>query len=208
MTDAPDARLYLLLPARFEPSAMAETLHGVLRDVPIACVRFDLGPASEEDWITAANHLLPPCHAADVALVVTDHYKLVERLGLDGVHLAAARTPLRDVRKALGPDRIVGAAAGTSRHKSLVLAEAGADYVSLGPVGDTGVLGEDERAEDDLFAWWSEMIETPVVAEGGVSLDDTRRLANTVDFITPDVRLWEEPDTAIRTLQAYTAALA
>ncbi len=45
---------------------------------------------------------------------------------------------MRDVRKALGADRIVGAFAGASRHKGMTLAEAGADYVAFGPVGEAG----------------------------------------------------------------------
>lgn len=207
-SDTPDARLYLLLPLRADAAAMAETLGKVLAEVPVACVRFDLGPASEEDWIAAANRLIPPCHAADVALVVTDHFRLVERLGLDGVHLGAARTPVREVREALGPDRIIGAHAGASRHKGMVLAEAGADYVSFGPVGDSGVLGDDARADDELFQWWAEMIETPSVAEGGVSLADATRLAEQVDFVTPDPRLLEDPDAALENLRAFAKVLA
>ena len=207
MTDHDASRIYLLLPPRFDPPEMAGTLTAILGAVPIACVRVDLGPAPEEDWTRALNHLIEPCHAADVALVVTDHFRLVEPLGLDGVHLASARTPLREVRKALGPDRIVGAFAGTSRHQGMVLGEAGADYVSFGPVGDTGVLGDDARAGDDLFQWWGEMIETPSVAEGGATVEDARRLTEHVDFVTPDLRVWDDADP-IATLQEYSAALA
>lgn len=207
MSDPADPRLYLLLPPRFDPEEMAATLDQVLKEVLVACVRFDLGAASEDDWTRAANHLIAPCHDADVALVITDHYRLVEPLGLDGVHLGGTRTPLRDVRKTLGADRIVGAAAGASRHKGMVLAEAGADYVTLGPVGDTGVLGDDERAGDDLFQWWAEMIETPSVAEGGVDIEAARRLAEHADFVTPDVRIWENDD-ALDILRELNTALS
>ena len=102
-----------------------------------------------------------------MALIVAEHWRLVAPLGLDGVHLASGRTPVRDARQALGRDRIVGAFAGASRHKGMTLADAGADYVAFGPAGETGLLGDEARAEDDLFRWWSEMIETPSVAEGG-----------------------------------------
>lgn len=207
MTDTEDARLYLLLPPRFEPESIIAPLAEALAAVPVACVRFDLGPAPEEDWIRAANHLMEPCHEADVALVVTDHYRLVDALGLDGVHLATIRTPVRDIRKALGPDRIIGAWAGASRHQALVLAEAGVDYVSLGPVGDTGALGDDSRAEDELFEWWAQMIETPCVAEGGMTPEHTARLAPHADFVVPDPRIWEDPATLVDTLRAHVEAL-
>ena len=208
MPEQTDARLYLLLPPRFEPEDMALHLERVLGAVPVACVRLDLGPAPEEDWIRAVNHLIGPCHAADVAFVITDHYRLAEQLGMDGVHLVNARTPVREVRKALGQDRIVGAWAGASKHQGMVLAEAGADYVAFGPVGQTGALGDDTRAEDDLFAWWAEMIETPQVAEGGVSLADATRLAAHTDFVVPALDVWADPERTIPALNEYNTALA
>ena len=203
------SRLYLTLPQSFDGEVFAPILRSALAATPIACVRLDLGAAEEEDWIRAANYVIEPCHEADVALVVTDHYRLVEALGLDGVHLSkAARTPMREVRKALGEDVIVGAEAGTSKHNGMVLAEAGADYVSFGPVGDTGALGDDACAGDDLFEWWGEMIETPSVAEGGVTVEDAQRLTAHVDFVVPDRRIWEGPEDIADKLVRYATALA
>ena len=206
MPDAPSERLYLVTPPRIGPG-FVPLLERVLAAAPVACLRIDLGEAAEADWRAAADLLTPPCHAAEVALLVAGHWRLVEPLGLDGVHLGDGRTPLREVRQALGADRIVGAWAGASRHRGMVLAEAGADYVAFGPVGDTGLLGGDERAPDDLFQWWSEMIETPSVAEGGLAEADAARLAATADFVVPDRRLWDDPDPAAR-LATYAAALA
>ncbi|MEM0945359.1 MAG: thiamine phosphate synthase [Pseudomonadota bacterium] len=188
--DAP--RLYLVTPERVD-TAFASTLERVLASVPVACLRLDLATSDEAAWRQAANHLLPICHEADVALVIAEHYRLVQPLGLDGVHLTGS-TPVRSVRKDLGGDAIVGAGAGTSKHKGMTLAEAGADYVSLGPVAETGQLGDGDLADPDLFAWWSEMIEVPVVAEGGVGAAQAQALASTADFMVPDRRLWDAPD--------------
>lgn len=206
MTDDPQ-RLYLIAPPGLDDPNVMELFEKALDALPVACVRLDLSEASEADWTRAANLLIEPCHRADVAVVITDHHKLVSPLGLDGVHLARSRTPVRDIRKHLGPDRIVGACAGTSRHQGMVLAEAGCDYVSFGPVGDTGVLGEDARAGADLFAWWAEMIETPCVAEGGLGLAEAEALSETADFLIPDARIWQDAGSAIERLRAIAAVL-
>lgn len=207
MSDAPRERFYLVTPPRLDPAAFAPLLERALAAVPVACLRIDLGAAPEEDWRAAVNHLQPPCHAADVALLVADHWRLVAPLGLDGVHLGDGRTPLRDVRKTLGQDSIIGAFAGASRHRGMVLAEAGADYVAFGPVGETGMLGGEDRAGDDLFEWWNEMIETPSVAEGGIGEAEAARLSATADFVVPDRRVWDDPDPVAR-LTAIVAAVA
>lgn len=206
MADAPPPRLYLVTPDRAEPEALARALGPLLATGGIACVRLDCGRAAEDDWVRAANHLLAVCHGADVPLVVADHHRLVEPLGLDGVHLSDARVPLRTVRKALGPDRIVGAHGGTGRHGAMTLAEAGADYVCLGPLSASGTLGDGSVADDALFDWWAEMIETPVVAEGALGPDDVARLAGSVDFFVPGPEIWSA-ETGVEALGRYIRAL-
>lgn len=195
--DAPPERLYLVTPPRIGPD-FVPVLEAALAAAPVACVRIDLGTAPEADWRVASDLLMPICHGRDVALVITDHWRLVPALGLDGVHLADARVKLRDVREELGPDRIIGGFAGASTHRGIVLAEAGADYVAFGPVGETGLLGDAERADEELFHWWNQMIETPSVAEGGISEGDVAWLSTEADFIVPDLAIWEDDNPAAR----------
>ncbi|MEM9099904.1 MAG: thiamine phosphate synthase [Pseudomonadota bacterium] len=208
MSDPAPARLYLVTPDQLEPESFAADLARLIATVPIACLRLDLGGAPEDDWRQAANHLLPVCHEADIPLVIAEHYRMVQPLGLDGVHLRRGVTPVRSVRKDLGADAIVGAEAGASKHTAMTLAESGADYIALGPVAETGSLGGEDLAEADLFAWWSEMIETPVVAEGAVNLDAAQKLAPFVDFLVPDRTLWHQPEDLLPTLKEMAALLA
>jgi len=204
----PPARLYLVTPEDFEPEPFAALVDRALAAHGVACLRLDLGAAPEEQWRVAVNHLLPVAHAHDVALVIAEHHRMVAPLGLDGVHLATSRVPVREVRKALGPDRIIGGFGGVSRHIGIALAEAGADYVALGPVGETGALGDGSRAEDELFQWWAEVIETPVVAEGSVTPADAARLAPFTDFVVPDPGVWSAPEGIEAALAPYAEALA
>ncbi len=204
----PPARLYLTTPARIEPETLAAAAGQALATGTVACLRLDLGAAPEDAWREAGARLRPVTETHDVALVIADHYRLVEPLGLDGVHLGSSRTPVREVRRALGGDRIVGAFAGGSRHVAMTLAEAGADYVSLGPVGEVGALGDGTRVEDDVFAWWAEMIETPVVAEGGVTVEDAARLRQWADFIVPEPGVWDAAEGVEAALARYSEALA
>ena len=73
--------------------------------------------------------------------------------------------------------------------------EGGADYVAFGPVSDTG-LGDGTVAEQDLFAWWSQMIELPVVAEGGLSVQMIETLAPVTDFFGIGPEIWDAEDAS------------
>ena len=81
----------------------------------------------------------------------------------------------------------------------MTAAEIGADYVSFGPVGDTG-LGDGSLAPRELFEWWSEMIEVPVVAEGGLDTALAADLAPVADFLALGQEVWghvDGPDVAL-----------
>jgi thiamine-phosphate pyrophosphorylase len=81
--------------------------------------------------------------------------------------------------------------------------EAGADYVSFGPIGDTS-LGDGTQAEFDLFEWWSQVIEVPVVAEGGLDAELIAKFASVTDFFGLGSELWsqEDPVNALKQLHA------
>lgn len=197
-------QIYLVTPRAFGLEDFPDRLAGVLDTLPVACVRLALASADEEAVLRAADVLRELAHARDVPLVIERHALLVPRLGLDGVHLPkGAAGNLRKLRKELGADAIIGVEAGASRHDGMTLAEAGADYVAFGPVGETA-LGRGERAGRELFAWWSEMIEVPVVAEGALTPALVADLASVTDFFAFGDEVWREPDpvAALRALAA------
>ena len=197
---------YLILPARFELSSLLADLGAVLDGAPVACVRLDLGGYDEEEGMAVGDAVRTVCHERDIAIVVADHFRLAERLGLDGVHIAGTRD-YREARKALGKDAIVGVFAGTSRHAGLNAGEMGADYVSFGPVAASG-LGSDAVVEEDLFTWWSEMIEVPVLAEGGISTGEAALLGRDADFVGIGPEVWKAEGGPLAALQAIVAGLA
>ena len=203
--DAPEQpQIYLITPPTLELSVFPDLLARVLDAHEVACLRLSLASQDEDRLARAADACREVSHARDVPLVITDHIGLVDRLGLDGVHFSDPRKSVRDARKDLGPDGIVGVYCGASRHDGLEVGEAGADYVAFGPVRDTG-LGA-EIAEAELFGWWSEMIELPVVAEGAITTEALTTLAPITDFVALGEEIWSQDDP-VAALGGYIAAL-
>ncbi len=201
---SPDTpQIYLVTPPEIELSTFPARLDDVLDAHEIACVRLALATRDEDTIARAADALREVCHAADVALVIEAHVGLVERLGLDGVHLTDGARSVRKTRTALGGDAIIGAFCGASRHDGMTAGEAGADYISFGPV-TAGALGDGTVADEELFSWWSEMIEIPVVAEGGLDAAAIARLSGLTDFFAIGEEIWRSEDaaSALATLKA------
>lgn len=194
-------QIYLITPSEIELSSFPDVLGRVLDAHEIACVRLDLATKDEDRISRAADICREVSHARDVAIVLTDHVVLADRLGLDGVHFSDGSRPVRAARKTLGPDAIVGSFCGTSRHDGMSAGEAGADYVSFGPVGQTA-LGDGSIADPEVFKWWSEMIELPVVAEGALTPEGAGDLAPYTDFFGIGDEIWrsEDPVAALERL--------
>jgi thiamine-phosphate pyrophosphorylase len=206
MTDAIEApQLYLITPPDFDLLTFPDQLAACLDATDVACVRLALATRDEDRIARSADALREMTHARDVALVIETHVLMVERLGLDGVHLTDGARSIKKMRKDLGLDAIVGTYCGASRHDGLTSAELGADYVSFGPIG-ASALGSGDVAPFDLFEWWSEMIEVPVVAEGRLDAALIRTLAPHSDFFGLGEELWRTDDP-VATLKALRAAM-
>ncbi|WP_299132748.1 thiamine phosphate synthase [uncultured Amaricoccus sp.] len=200
------ARLYLITPPALALGGFAGTLARLLDRFEIACVRLALATRSEEEVGRAADALREVCHARDVPLVIADHFRLVGPLGLDGVHLSDGARQVRAARAALGTEAIVGTYAHASRHDGMTAGELGADYVSFGPMTQSS-LGDGALAPFELFQWWSELIELPVVAEGGLTPQLAADLAGVADFLALGEEIWTHADGPEAALSAFVETL-
>ncbi|MGB5869246.1 MAG: thiamine phosphate synthase [Albidovulum sp.] len=198
-------QIYLISPPVIDLDVFPNTLAAVLDAAEVACVRLALAGQDEDALGRAADAVRMVAHERDVAVVIENHIQMALRHGLDGVHLVDSARSVRLARKELGADAIVGAWCGISRDAGMNAGEAGADYVSFGPAG-MSALGTGPHAEHELFAWWSEMIEVPVVAEGALTAALIADLAPVTDFFGIGAEIWGADDPAAA-LKGLTAAI-
>lgn len=206
-TDTPPSKIYLATPPQIDLASFRDQLAALYDAVDVACLRLSLTTRDEDDLARAGDVLRELSHAHDIPVVIDDHYRLVSRIGLDGVHLTDGTHLIRDIRKTLGPEAIIGAFCGTSRHAGMTAGEAGADYISFGPVTASNLLGDGNTVDPEVFQWWSEMIELPVVAEGGLTSQILPRIAANADFICLSDEIWQAPDGPLAALTQIAGAL-
>ena len=151
----------------------------------MACLR--LLPPPSAFPLDRLRALVRRAQAAGIAVLIEDELDLALKLNADGLHANMAELPIAELRRALGPERSLGATADLSRHAALELAEAGADYVSFDGEGDDDALIE-------IVGWWAEVMTPPVVAEGFGSREAAVELARLgADFLALPVELPQDP---------------
>jgi thiamine-phosphate pyrophosphorylase len=111
------------------------------------------------------------------------------------VHIGQEDARYAEARAAVGEDRIVGVTCHNSRHLAMEAAEAGADYVAFGAFYPTSTKEAKTRAEPEILSWWSELMQVPCVAIGGITLENAAPLiAAGADFLAVSGGVWQHPD--------------
>ena len=112
---------------------------------------------------------------SNTRLLVNDRSDIALAAGAGGVHLTARSLPVDVVRGFCGPEFLIGVSTH-SLEEARAARDAGADFVVFGPVFETESkrgFGEPQGL-DKLRQVTSELREFPVLAIGGISLDNFR----------------------------------
>ncbi len=203
-----DCRLYLVTPPRFDPHAFAPDVEAALGAGDVAALQLRLKPADEQAIRAAAAILRPICVRHGVAFILNDRPDLARALDADGVHVGADDGDAETARRLIGNDLQLGVSCYDSRDLALRAGEAGADYVAFGaffpsPTKETAI-----RADPELLAWWSEIMELPVVAIGGITAENCAPLVRAgADFLAVVSAVWSHPAGAAAGVRAMNAAI-
>lgn len=203
--------LYLITPPRIELSRFPDALAAALDAGPVACVQLRLKDAPEDAVRRAIAALRPVAQARNVAFLVNDRADLALELGCDGAHLGqddfGAAGGLAAARKTLA-GLIMGVTCHNSRHLAMEAAEAGADYVAFGAFFPTATKTPLTTADSEILAWWSELMEIPCVAIGGIGPENCAPLvAAGADFLAVSGAVWTHPQGPAAAIAAILAAM-
>ncbi len=143
-----------------------------------------------------AGELKQLCGEFGVPFVIDDAVDIAVRAGADGVHVGQEDMEAGRARTLLGRDAIVGVSAETV--EEAVLAEKnGADYLGVGAVFPTGSKDDAIPVGFDTLRNICEAVSIPVIAIGGITKDNVRKLRGTgiagiavisAIFAQPDIR--------------------
>ncbi|MCY4305527.1 MAG: thiamine phosphate synthase [Aestuariivita sp.] len=187
------SQIYLTIPLSLKTKDFVEQLKQILDRFDIACLRLN-AIKKDDDKAEKLNHIINQyrdlAHANNIPVLVTDNIHIAKINHLNGVHLETELNKIRWARRQLGKDANIGALCGLSRHKGLIAAESGADYISFNTSKAKSQNHNNETPTLALFQWWSEVIEIPVVAEAGLSLKEVEQLAPFTDFFVFGDEIW------------------
>ncbi len=205
----PACQLYLITPPVISDiPAFARELEAALTAGDIAAFQIRLKDASDYEIIEITKTIAPIAQNLGVAVLMNDRVSLVKSLKLDGAHIGQSDMSLKDARKMLGPEAMIGVTCHNSRHLAMEACEGGADYVAFGAFYPTTTKAVEHMAELETLSIWQETMEIPCVAIGGITAENAAEVvAAGADFIAVSGAVWNHPQGAAAGVKALTAAL-
>lgn len=142
-----------------------------------------------------AAELLRICHAHDARLIINDDVWLAIEIGADGVHLGRGDADPVMARQALGPKRLLGVSCYDDVERAVAAEAAGADYVAIGSVFASATKPKATRAPLELITEAKRRVKVPVVAIGGIKLENASEvLAAGADMVAVVSDLFDAMD--------------
>ena len=127
-------------------------------------------------FLEEARELQALCREHGVPFIVNDNVNVALAMGADGIHVGQHDMEAGDVRKLLGPDKILGVSAQTV-DQAILAEQRGADYLGVGAVFPTGSKDDADDVSFEELKAICEAVSIPVVAIGGISLKNVKELA-------------------------------
>ena len=114
----------------------------------------------------------------NVPLIINDRVDVALAIDADGVHVGQSDMPCDVTRRLVGPDKIVGVSAATI-DEAKKAEKDGADYIGSGAVFPTATKDDAPKITKKDLKEISDSINIPVVAIGGITLENAHELNDT-----------------------------
>ena len=114
----------------------------------------------------------------NVPLIINDRVDVALAIDADGVHVGQSDMPCDVTRKLIGEDKILGVSAATI-DEAKKAEKDGADYIGSGAVFPTATKDDAPSITKKDLSEIVESINIPVVAIGGITLENAHELKDT-----------------------------
>ena len=129
----------------------------------------------QEDFLKEAREMAALCHRYGTALIINDNVEVALKSGADGVHVGMEDLPVKEIRKQVPRDFIIGATAKTTEQAQRAEKE-GADYLGVGAVFPSPTKKNAIRITTEELKKICSSVRIPAVAIGGITSENAGTL--------------------------------
>ena len=161
--------------------------------------------ASFTSKMAQAQRIQAQCQRYKTPFIINDDIDLAIEIGADGVHLGKDDADLSHARRKLGAQAIIGISCYNQLDLAIDGEKNGADYVAFGRFFPSSTKPNAPQASLLLLQQAQQQLNIPIVAIGGINLDNAPQLINQgAELLAVIDSLFNAPDLTTRTQQFTT----
>ncbi len=150
---------------------------------------------SDGELEAIAKDILNLCKDYDAKLIIDDRVNLVAKIWADGLHIGKDDIKLKDARKILGKDKIIGVSCYGDVEYAHKMQEEGANYVAFGSFFNSTTKPNAKIVDKEVLMNAKEKLSIPICAIGGISSINAKELIEAgADMVAIISDLWNAKD--------------
>ena len=172
-----DLSLYLVTDKSDDVEKFLKTIEEAIKG-GVSVVQIREKTADTLDFYNLALKVKEITEKHNVPLIINDRVDVALAVDAEGVHVGQSDMPCDVTRALVGPDKIVGVSAATIEEAQKAESD-GADYIGTGAVFPTATKDDAPKITKKDLKEIVESISIPVVAIGGITLNNAHELNDT-----------------------------
>ena len=154
---------------------------------------------SIDEFVEEALEIKEVCKKYDVPFIINDSLEVFLKVDADGIHVGQNDLSADVVRRIIGPNKILGVSA-ENVGEALLAEKNGADYLGVGTIFSTTTKLDAITVSKEELARICYNVKIPVVAIGGITLDNIKELKNTmIQGVSVVSAIFKESDITLAT---------
>lgn len=133
---------------------------------------------SNEQFIDISIPLQKLAKKHQIPFIINDNIEVFKAMNADGIHIGQKDLNAKNTRNIIGPNKIMGVSVQTIS-QALEAQNQGADYLGVGAVFSTNTKQDAASLNPQTLKEICEAVNIPVVAIGGININNIKQLAGT-----------------------------
>jgi thiamine-phosphate pyrophosphorylase len=195
--------IYLISPLKINKSFNIDLIE-VLKQKKVSFFQLRIKKENFKKKLEIGRKIKKICKKFNVKFLVNDDVYLAKKLNADGCHLGQNDMNISQARKIIG-NKIIGVTCHNSIKLAKVAINNKANYLAFGAFNYSKTKKVKYKASIKLLKKARKMTKTPIVAIGGINLDNYKNLLlNKANFLAISGYVWKnkklKPKDAIKKL--------
>jgi thiamine-phosphate pyrophosphorylase len=172
------SQLYLILDRSALGSNFLKSIKDLVSGGGISLVQLRDKLNTKANVLSLANKLSSVLAPSKTLFIVNDYVDVALAAQADGVHLGQTDCSLKQARKILGRDKIIGISCHNLR-QALIAQKEGADYIGVGPIYTTATKPGYKAVGLEVLRELKDKIRIPYFAIGNIGQDNIQEVTGT-----------------------------